>query len=73
MPETNGILSLQQINKQAAKLAQKRNASAFIAYFQAYTNTYAPVEYLEKNLYGSFGTSSGGGSIHRHQAGLSGT
>ena len=38
----------QQINKQAAKLAQKRNASAFIAYFQAYTNTYAPVEYLEK-------------------------
>ena len=38
----------QQINKQAAKLAKKRNASAFIAYFQAYTNTYAPVEYLEK-------------------------
>ena len=38
----------QQINKQAAKLIQKRNASAFIAYFQAYTNTYAPVEYLEK-------------------------
>ena len=38
----------QQINKQASKLIQKRNASAFIAYFQAYTNTYAPVEYLEK-------------------------
>ena len=37
----------QQINKQAAKLAEKRNASAFIAYFQAYTNTYAPA--------GSFG------------------
>ena len=36
------------INKQAEKLAQKRNASAFIAYFQAYTNTYAPVDYLRK-------------------------
>ena len=36
----------EQINKQAEKLAQKRNASAFIAYFQAYTNTYAPLPYL---------------------------
>lgn len=38
----------EQINKQAEKLIQKRNASGFIAYFQAYTNTYAPVEYLRK-------------------------
>ena len=38
----------EQINKQAEKLAQKRNASVFIAYFQAYTNTYAPVDYLRK-------------------------
>ena len=35
-----------QIEKQAARLREKRNASSFIAYFQAYTNTYAPVEYL---------------------------
>lgn len=35
-----------QIKKQAEKLRIKRNASHFIAYFQAYTNTYAPVEYL---------------------------
>lgn len=35
-----------QIDKQAARLRQKRNASSFIAYFQAYTNTYAPVDYL---------------------------
>ena len=35
-----------QIEKQAARLRMKRNASSFIAYFQAYTNTYAPVEYL---------------------------
>ena len=27
---------------------QKRPVHKFIAYFQAYTNTYAPVEYLEK-------------------------
>lgn len=35
-----------QIDKQATRLRQKRNASSFIAYFQAYTNTYAPVAYL---------------------------
>lgn len=32
--------------KQAVK--QKRPVQAFIAYFQAFTNTYAPVEYLEQ-------------------------
>lgn len=37
-----------QIEEQAARLRKKRNAKSFIAYFQAYTNTYAPVEYLEK-------------------------
>lgn len=36
-----------QIEAQAERLRQKRNASRFIAYFQAYTNTYAPVDYLE--------------------------
>ena len=36
----------QQINEQADRIRNKRNASHFIAYFQAYTNTYAPVEYL---------------------------
>jgi len=35
-----------QIELQAARLREKRHASSFIAYFQAYTNTYAPVEYL---------------------------
>ena len=38
----------QQIDEQAAKIRSKRNAGHFIAYFQAYTNTYAPVEYLRK-------------------------
>lgn len=38
----------QQIEKQAASIRQKRGAAKFIAYFQAYTNTYAPVDYLRK-------------------------
>lgn len=38
----------EQINCQAALLKQKRPIRKFIAYFQAYTNTYAPVEYLQK-------------------------
>lgn len=37
-----------QIDSQAARIRAKRNASRFIAYFQAYTNTYAPVDYLEQ-------------------------
>ena len=36
----------QQIEKQTKSIRAKRNADSFIAYFQAYTNTYAPVEYL---------------------------
>ena len=38
----------QQIEEQAQRLREKRNAQKFIAYFQAYTNTYAPVDDLER-------------------------
>ena len=38
----------QQIESQIALLSAKRPIHKYIAYFQAYTNTYAPVEYLEK-------------------------
>jgi len=38
----------QHIEKQAASIRQKRGVAKFIAYFQAYTNTYAPVDYLRK-------------------------
>ena len=31
-----------------SRLSQKTNCRRFIAYFQAYTNTYAPVSYLEQ-------------------------
>ena len=43
------VLSVsEQIQAQKAMIRQKRPVRLFIAYFQAYTNTYAPVEYLEK-------------------------
>lgn len=38
----------EQIDSQIAILSQKRPIQKYIAYFQAYTNTYAPVDHLEK-------------------------
>lgn len=38
----------EQINAQIALVSSKRPIRKYIAYFQAYTNTYAPVPYLEK-------------------------
>ena len=38
----------EQINSQIAILSAKRPIHRYIAYFQAYTNTYTPVEYLQK-------------------------
>ena len=37
-----------QMEQQIQSIRKKRPVRKFIAYFQAYTNTYAPVEYLEK-------------------------
>lgn len=45
----DGHLSVKnQIAVQKEALREKKPARKYIAYFQAYTNTYAPVEYLEK-------------------------
>lgn len=38
----------EQIEAGCSLFSHKRICGAFIAYFQAYTNTYAPVDYLEK-------------------------
>ena len=38
----------EQIESQIAIISEKRPIRKYIAYFQAYTNTYAPVKYLEK-------------------------
>lgn len=38
----------EQIDSQIVQISAKRPVQKYIAYFQAYTNTYAPVEYLEK-------------------------
>lgn len=37
-----------QIRQQIRSIREKRPVRRFIAYFQAYTNTYAPVEYLKQ-------------------------
>lgn len=39
---------MEQIAQQKHQIREKRPVNKFIAYFQAYTNTYAPVSYLEK-------------------------
>lgn len=42
-------LSVKEQLKQGKQLVSKKfNGSSYIAYFQAYTNTYAPISYLEK-------------------------
>ena len=38
----------EQLQAQKAMIRNKRSVRKYIAYFQAYTNTYAPVEYLER-------------------------
>lgn len=38
----------EQIERAKAKIKSKTDADKFIAYFQSFTNTYAPIEYLEK-------------------------
>jgi hypothetical protein len=38
----------EQLAEAKAKIQQKTNASHFIAYFQSFTNTYAPVSYLRQ-------------------------
>jgi hypothetical protein len=38
----------QQLEEQKQRIRRKRPVNRFIAYFQAYTNTYAPVDYLER-------------------------
>lgn len=45
----NAALSItEQLREGKAKIKEKRPVRRFIAYFQAFTNTYAPVDYLEK-------------------------
>lgn len=38
----------QQLEQGKALFGDKKTGNTFIAYFQAYTNTYAPIDYLEK-------------------------
>lgn len=40
----------EQIREAKERICRKTDCKKFIAYFQPFTNTYAPVEYLEKSL-----------------------
>ena len=44
--ESPSLSVTEQIEAARKRISNKTNATKFIAYFQAYTNTYAPVEYL---------------------------
>lgn len=45
---TAGKTMEEQLQDGIALFGEKKTGQSFIAYFQAYTNTYAPVDYLEK-------------------------
>ena len=48
----NPLLSITEQIEEAKDLVKSKTTSRrFIAYFQAYTNTYAPIEYLRKIFY----------------------
>ncbi len=46
----SGEFAANQLEAAKQRLSRKQTGSKYIAYFQAYTNTYAPVEYL-RNLF----------------------
>lgn len=48
---SNTLSITKQLEEAKSKVLKKTNCKKFIAYFQAYTNTYAPVEYLRKIFY----------------------
>lgn len=48
--EEAGLSITEQINRGKSQVSRKQTGSSYIAYFQAYTNTYAPVEYL-RNIF----------------------
>ncbi len=60
-----------QIDSQIEMLSAKRPIHKYIAYFQAYTNTYAPVPYLER-IHRSHFPSRDCGAFHRHPSRLPG-
>ncbi len=62
----------EQIEDAKARLSGKRPVNRYIAYFQAYTNTYAPAEYLRPIFLEAITRPEVAGTVHRHPARLSG-
>lgn len=46
--QSSHLTVMQQLSSAKQQIQEKRNCRKFIAYFQAYTNTYAPIEVLRK-------------------------
>lgn len=46
--ESSGLSVTEQIERAKARVSRKIKSGKYIAYFQAYTNTYAPTDYLRK-------------------------
>ena len=59
-----------RLRSSKALVASKFPARRFIAYFQAYTNTYAPLERLGGSVYGSHPPPGHCRPFHRHPSGL---
>jgi len=56
----------EQITQAKERIRRKSNCKKFIAYFQAYTNTYAPVSYLRELFYGGDRTAGYCCTLHRN-------
>ena len=68
----SALLSIpEQIARGKAQTEKKFTGSRYIAYFQAFTNTYAPVDRLRQLYEGRHGAAGDRRSRHRHPSGLS--
>lgn len=63
----------EQIETGKQQAARKYTGNSYIAYFQAYTNTYAPAAYLRQIFTEAIPESEYSDSVHCHPPGLSGS
>ena len=60
----------EQIEAAKARVANKIKGGKYVAYFQSYTNTYAPISYLEPLFFRSNRPPGRGCPVHRNPPGL---
>ena len=61
-----------QMEAGMARLSRRYGAARFIAYFQSFSNTYAPLATLRELYEAALASSPGGGPERRHPPGLPG-